>query len=175
MPSILKKLDGVINNIFSIGLKSNKTTITSTESGLSVDNNIDVGDHKLKTTATPVDGNDVVTLSYVTQHVSHCSRMYFQNITGNTIVPESDHKINGPCIIQNVVVDVLTPYDDDAKLEISLGGTILAADSSVNLAHAGQYFNSTFYSLNSTGDLSISISNATTVGMIRVYIQYINL
>jgi hypothetical protein len=175
LPSILKKLDGVINNIFSIGLKGNKTTITSTDSGLSVDNNIDVGNHKIKTTATPTDVDDVVTLSYVTQHTNNCSRIYYQNVTGNTIIPQSDHKINGPCIVKNVVVDVLNSYDENASLVISLGGTVLAEESTVNLNHVGQYFNSTFHTLTSTGDLNVTINNATTVGTIRVYIEYISI
>lgn len=175
MPSILKKLDGVINNIFSIGLKGDKTTITSTASGLNVDNNIDVGDHAIKTTATPIDDNDVVTLSYVTQHTADCARIFYHDFTSTSSVSADLHNIAESCIIKNVVVDVLSTYNSDAELTVSIGGINLISSASVNLNSIGQYHTSTFNLLDSAGDLNISITNATTVGKLRVYIEFINL
>lgn len=71
MPKIFKKLDGVINNIFSIGLKNKKTTFTSSENGLSIDKNVDVGSNKITTTSVPTDNNDVVNLLYVSTQINN--------------------------------------------------------------------------------------------------------
>lgn len=71
MPKIFKKLDGVINNIFSIGLKNKKTTFTSSENGLSIDKNVDIGSNKITTTSVPTDNNDVVNLLYVSTQINN--------------------------------------------------------------------------------------------------------
>lgn len=71
MPNIFKKINGVINNVFSIGLKDNKTTFTSTKNSLSIDNNIDVGSKKITTTSIPTNNNDVVNLLYVSTQIEN--------------------------------------------------------------------------------------------------------
>lgn len=71
MPNIFKKINGVINNVFSIGLKDDKTTFTSSKDCLSVDNNLDVGSNKIMTTSTPTDSNDVVNLLYVSTQIDN--------------------------------------------------------------------------------------------------------
>lgn len=70
MPNIFKKLNGVINNVFSIGLKNNKTTLTSTASKLSIDKGIDVGANKIQSSATPSAQNDVVNVAYVSSQIT---------------------------------------------------------------------------------------------------------
>lgn len=70
MPNIFKKLNGVINNVFSIGLKNNKTTFTSTASKLIIDKGIDIGSNKIQSSATPVDQNDVVNVAYVSSQIN---------------------------------------------------------------------------------------------------------
>ncbi len=70
MPNIFKKLNGVINNVFSIGLKNNKTTFTSTAAKLAIDKGIDVGANKIQSSATPNDQNDVVNVAYVSSQIT---------------------------------------------------------------------------------------------------------
>lgn len=71
MPNIFKKINGVINNMFSIGLKDNKTTFTSSKDCLNIDNNFDVGSNKITTTSTPTNSNDVVNLLYMSTQIGN--------------------------------------------------------------------------------------------------------
>lgn len=183
---IFKILNGVINNIFSIGLKDNKTTFESTSDGLNINNNIDVADKSVRSSAVPTNDNDLVNLAYIKNQLSNPKKIAVildasSSDTSKIILPSLDKNI----IITNVTINNKVASDSANGTVVNFyynsgsgtysSNTLINAES-LDLNVIGLYHYSMFEAVPSASyaDMYIKLeTSATTIGTFDILVEYL--
>lgn len=142
MSNVFKKLNGVINNIFSIGLKNNKTTLSSSYDSLKVDNML--VSHGFKVDSSVVNEATLNNPSYNEMISRHFHDLTIKNYSDGVTVSKTLHDQNSSVmlnpsyitsfyntkntVITNVIIKTsktFTPRDDALNIFIADNQSIL--------------------------------------------------
>ena len=183
MASIFKKLNGVINNIFSIGLKENKTTFKSTAEDLLINKTINVGSNFVKSSATPLDVDNLVNLYYLNQRAKELYNSSTRVAYIKCHSPQTTFTFpllfqnTDSIIIKKIIVDVVSECTDSTTLTINIADSgeslFSSTDSGISLSTIGQYSINKIAVLDSTSNsIDIIGSSDDIIDSIRIYIEY---